>query len=888
MMLRRSMKRCSRSPQSEVNNFENTAPNSLEKKKRKLETKVETNDGKLLENTKGSTTHSRKEKFESSDSSSDEFMRAPLLSDIDLSKFPVKKDTLDFTAVENNILAGVTRLSDSEDSDFDGDSKIKANYFPPGKQQENTRECIKTGRKKKSLNSTRSRNISGKRNTSTESLNVVNDRMKVLSAPDVNKMDVSQLLALGEISETIPKVHTAVIDRAHDSTSDSENNLSDWEDVEGLDVKPIEHVIPKEGIEVTLEMPDLHRKQRKKGYDLEAHLRRRLNRVKRELQVLIHKVHLLCWIAHGQYINSIVNSEVLMALSLSLVPSQHCYPSKHTNLRYLEQILAWFKKTVAVSDETENKPLLPLCEALQQSFQLRTASSTYNLVLMFICILRTLGIKARLIMSLQPIPLKPSSQELFSINKRREEKKSNPKEDAAVVKVENTDARDTNQATTSKKSMKDGKKDLKCKKSESTNKVKVEKPVDNKCKKNNETSSNSNFKSKTQDVKPAKRSRNNSDMSKGKTDELKRILRTRKETVNTYKDRSDSSDEDDTSSEERRVACRKKQSPKTKFSNDGHLRKGPTDDVHLIKHQKSSSKVKESRSNKEIKAVNVNTKKGNSSQTALSVKQDVNSDSDSDFVPESLSSHKSRDFKRTESADSNSESDFDLKQETQTKKSTNRKVPDRRVIASDSGTSRVGKGAKKKHCDIWTEVFLEEEEKWISVDVQSGKLHCVSQLHSRATQPVMYVLAFNNDLTLKDVTCRYCVQFSTVTRKLRVDEKWWKESLSPFLTAPTAHDREEDEELNRLMLDRPMPTTLKEFKNHPLYVLKNDLLKFEAIYPPNAPPLGFVRGKPIYARECVHVLHSREIWMKDAKIVQVGETPYKIVKARPKYDKFLV
>jgi hypothetical protein len=44
-----------------------------------------------------------------------------------------------------------------------------------------------------------------------------------------------------------------------------------------------------------------------------------------------------------------------------------------------------------------------------------------------------------------------------------------------------------------------------------------------------------------------------------------------------------------------------------------------------------------------------------------------------------------------------------------------------------------------------------------------------------------------------------------------VDEKWWKESLSPFLTAPTAHDKEEDEELNRLMLDRPIPTTLKEY-----------------------------------------------------------------------------
>ena len=62
-------------------------------------------------------------------------------------------------------------------------------------------------------------------------------------------------------------------------------------------------------------------------------------------------------------------------------------------------------------------------------------------------------------------------------------------------------------------------------------------------------------------------------------------------------------------------------------------------------------------------------------------------------------------------------------------------------------------------------------------------------------------------------------------------------------------------------------------------------MKFEAIYPPDAPPVGFVNGKPIYARECVRVLHSREIWLKEAKVVRPGEAPYKIVEARPKYDR---
>ena len=72
------------------------------------------------------------------------------------------------------------------------------------------------------------------------------------------------------------------------------------------------------------------------------------------------------------------------------------------------------------------------------------------------------------------------------------------------------------------------------------------------------------------------------------------------------------------------------------------------------------------------------------------------------------------------------------------------------------------------------------------------------------------MIGFTNDQTLKDVTRRYCTQYSTVTRKLRVDEEWWKQSLKPFLGARNARDREEDEELDRLMLERPLPTTFKE------------------------------------------------------------------------------
>lgn len=46
-----------------------------------------------------------------------------------------------------------------------------------------------------------------------------------------------------------------------------------------------------------------------------------------------------------------------------------------------------------------------------------------------------------------------------------------------------------------------------------------------------------------------------------------------------------------------------------------------------------------------------------------------------------------------------------------------------------------------------------------------------------------------------------------------------------------------------------------------------------------------MRGEPVYARECVCQLHSRETWLKEARVVRIGEEPYKIVKARPKWDR---
>ncbi|NXD68681.1 XPC protein, partial [Eolophus roseicapillus] len=78
--------------------------------------------------------------------------------------------------------------------------------------------------------------------------------------------------------------------------------------------------------------------------------------------------------------------------------------------------------------------------------------------------------------------------------------------------------------------------------------------------------------------------------------------------------------------------------------------------------------------------------------------------------------------------------------------------------------------------------------------------------------------------------------------------------------------------------DQPLPTAIGEYKNHPLYALKRHLLKYQAIYPESAAILGYCRGEAVYSRDCVHTLHSKDTWLKQARVVRIGELPYKMVK----------
>ncbi|KAM8758729.1 DNA repair protein complementing XP-C cells isoform 2-T2 [Rhynchonycteris naso] len=195
--------------------------------------------------------------------------------------------------------------------------------------------------------------------------------------------------------------------------------------------------------------------------------------------------------------------------------------------------------------------------------------------------------------------------------------------------------------------------------------------------------------------------------------------------------------------------------------------------------------------------------------------------------------------------------------------------------------SNDGEGPERRKAggiDQWLEVFCEREEKWVCVDCVHGVVDQAMTCYIYATKPMTYIVGIDNHGWVRDVTQRYDPAWMTATRKCRIDAKWWAETLRPYQSPFVEREKKEDLEFQAKHLDQPLPTVVGTYKNHPLYALKRHLLKYEAIYPETAAIIGYCRGEAVYSRDCVHVLHSRDTWLKQGRVVRLGEVPYKMVK----------
>ncbi|KAF9875973.1 DNA repair protein [Colletotrichum karsti] len=197
----------------------------------------------------------------------------------------------------------------------------------------------------------------------------------------------------------------------------------------------------------------------------------------------------------------------------------------------------------------------------------------------------------------------------------------------------------------------------------------------------------------------------------------------------------------------------------------------------------------------------------------------------------------------------------------------------------------------------WVEVLDVGHQKWQPVD----PLVTHSMWKPRALEPpavdrencMSYVIAFDIDGTVRDVTRRYAKAYAAKTRRLRIEstvergDRWWRKALKPFRRpVPTDLDQIEDTELQAVESREPMPRNVADFKDHPVFALERHLRRNEVLIP-EAQPAGTVAAgskaplEKVYRRKDVRIARSRDKWYRAfGREVKPMEIPVKFLPRR--------
>lgn len=217
-----------------------------------------------------------------------------------------------------------------------------------------------------------------------------------------NKLDsIEQILRM----ETQSK---ATRSNLNNETMEFNDDDSDFEEVEMNNGE--EHLAEMLKRNASIEV-NVQTKKTKKEVDLKAKMERMFKAAQKQLRITMIKTHIVCWLTHGLYLNSLVADKQLIALALSLESKFQVkkFQLVNFNKKTLCELLAKINKNVSceigADEDLFNKSTLitqeTLCEAISQlkckNFLL------YHLIVL--AILRNHGIKSRLCVCFDVIPL---------------------------------------------------------------------------------------------------------------------------------------------------------------------------------------------------------------------------------------------------------------------------------------------------------------------------------------------------------------------------------------------------------------------------------------------------------------------------------------------------
>ncbi|KAI1387463.1 Rad4-domain-containing protein [Hypoxylon trugodes] len=227
------------------------------------------------------------------------------------------------------------------------------------------------------------------------------------------------------------------------------------------------------------------------------------------------------------------------------------------------------------------------------------------------------------------------------------------------------------------------------------------------------------------------------------------------------------------------------------------------------------------------------------------------------------------------------------------------RVPTTPIASSSRAAPQVIKKIRESPYPIyWVEILDEAHQKWQPADpLVTDSFWKPQKLEPPASDKencMTYVIAFEADGTVKDVTRRYAKAYNAKTRKMRVEsaeptgERWWRKVLRAFARGfVTDLDQIEANELVAIESREPMPRNVADFKDHPIYALERHLRRNEVLVP-DASASGTVGAgsngplEKVYRRKDVRIARSRDKWYRMGREVLPNEIPAKFLPKRAK------
>lgn len=669
-------------------------------------------------------------------------------------------DSSDESTETSKAITKKVKLPNADDSDSSGDDymvdpnniDLNSDFFAPSTskasatEQPPTFECnigmnLSDSEEESDANETENEAVASALNFNThEKFNRNLDAAKIylsnFDAKDYGKddnslFDVTKLLAMGESSSSKSTEAIVTNKKRKKRSADSD---SDFEEVAE---NKIEDVVITVG-------PTIKPKVDRTQLELEASIKRKINRRKKEIQLGVHKVHLLCWIAHGNYVNQILNATKLMEMCLKFMPSKKCYPDGRTDIDYFQQIMKWYQSQMKLSHDKMYSSLTklpPLAVSLALQIKTQSAICKKDYVLIFVILLRAIGIQCRVVMNLVTAPIRPPSDDLCSISLKSDAKKK----EKTVAKKKTTE-----KAPEKKKKVSE----IKNENSKKTSQIKDENSKKASEIKIDNSKKTSQIKNETSKYPPTKK------------------LSLRKESIQKLKSDAENKVEEKNispSNENTKDYVIKKEETENKINLSKVAAKNEKSQVKLrvktlsansspvVTQQTSSTPPKNNESPHFQKVPNLNVvsspisrrtrathKKNNNSQenvqkVALSKLKKPSQLDGADDLPKKSKPNlvklkeAKKTMKKSRKHTSSDDSDFcsspkkKLKIPLQNKtianiKETNKRL-DNRLLSTDNEDD--SKPQKKKSMDIWVEVYAETEEKWMCLDLFKLKIHCV-------------------------------------------------------------------------------------------------------------------------------------------------------------------